>query len=222
MGGIHFPSTIWDVIRDSKRSVRDRSNHLYRSYRAPILQYIRRHGLTEADAEDLTQEVFVQTCNQRFLEKANPARGKLRSLLLCVTNRVLIKYWERTAAERPPSLGEEAAERLQENDPSPDDEFNRTWVKNLVAAALEELRRLQVSGRYPHYYDVLMLRDFERLSPSDIAEQLGMTYSQASNILHRARETLKRLVLDRIRETCANPTEFADEVRALGPFLSNP
>jgi len=50
-------------------------------YRAPVLDYIRRAGHSQSDAEDLTQAFFVRFLERRADHAADPQRGRFRQLL---------------------------------------------------------------------------------------------------------------------------------------------
>src|SRR4249919_4020426 len=61
-----FATTRWSLILDARQAETSRSalEEICRAYRAPVLAYVRRHGYSPADAEDLTQDFFA-----RFLER---------------------------------------------------------------------------------------------------------------------------------------------------------
>jgi len=63
----HFQTTRWSVVlearADSEQS-RRALEKLCRTYRAPVVAYIRSHGVAGVEAEDLTQTFF-----SRFIER---------------------------------------------------------------------------------------------------------------------------------------------------------
>ena len=55
---------------------------LCKIYWRPVFAFIRRLGHSPPDAQDLTQDFFVMVLKGQLLQRANPARGRFRSLVL--------------------------------------------------------------------------------------------------------------------------------------------
>ena len=83
-----FITTRWNLIlsgadsRNGDREIREALAELCRIYWRPIFFFIARRGYSPQDAEDLTQDFFVHILKGDWLQKADPARGRFRSLLL--------------------------------------------------------------------------------------------------------------------------------------------
>src|SRR5438045_8159438 len=83
-----FVTTRWSVIlsgagsRSGDLDMRPALAELCQIYWRPILLFIARRGYSREDAEDLTQDFFVRILKEDWLQKADPARGRFRSLLL--------------------------------------------------------------------------------------------------------------------------------------------
>jgi RNA polymerase sigma-70 factor (ECF subfamily) len=63
-----FATTQWSVIlrsQDGQAEARAALEAICAHYRQPVLGYIREHGFSAADAEDLTQEFFARLLEQR-------------------------------------------------------------------------------------------------------------------------------------------------------------
>ena len=90
------PSTIWTQIRAAQRESSGAWNGLYLRYQSLIARHVSRkiRGISEADREDLVQNVFVQISKEDFLERADKDKGRFRSLLFAVTDNV-VKMWLR-------------------------------------------------------------------------------------------------------------------------------
>ena len=56
VGGINFASTIWTQIRMAKEKDPEAVDRLLKQYRAPIFNYLRNHGFSQEDADDLVQD----------------------------------------------------------------------------------------------------------------------------------------------------------------------
>src|SRR5438034_4372520 len=63
-------------------AARDALSELCRTYWRPIFAYNCRRGHTTQDAEDLTQDFFASLLQGPLLQRADPERGRFRSLLL--------------------------------------------------------------------------------------------------------------------------------------------
>ena len=55
---------------------------LCRTYWFPLYAYVRRHGRSHEDAEDLTQGFFARFLERNYLEGLSSERGKFRAFLL--------------------------------------------------------------------------------------------------------------------------------------------
>src|ERR1700741_4385482 len=72
-----FATTRWSLILDARHADTSRGalEEICRAYRAPVLAYVRRHGYSRADAEDLTQEFFAHFLERRWDTDLDPLRG---------------------------------------------------------------------------------------------------------------------------------------------------
>src|SRR5207247_9013414 len=64
--------------RKMHRALAERCRIYWRS----VFAFIRRLGHSPPDAQDLTQDFFVILLKGQLLQRANPARGRFRSLVL--------------------------------------------------------------------------------------------------------------------------------------------
>ena len=90
---LRFPTTDWPLVAASRdrvaTSTDDPLAELCRLYWPPVYAYLRQRGHRPDEAEDLTQGFFVHLLAKRVLDRAQPERGRLRSLLLvCLANFV--------------------------------------------------------------------------------------------------------------------------------------
>nr|MDQ2660114.1 sigma-70 family RNA polymerase sigma factor [Verrucomicrobiota bacterium] len=158
-GHNRFSTTRWSLVLSS--AVEDATGakdhralgHLCRMYWRPIFAFICRRGYSVADAQDLTQDFFVNMLEGTLLQRADPARGRFRSLLLTSLQNFLIDAhakrfarkrggdhsfvsWENWMAETPSQLsvpmqvlGSWTPERL----------FDIRWAATMVEQALNRL-----------------------------------------------------------------------------------
>src|SRR5437899_3846249 len=63
---------------------------LCKTYWRPIFAFICRRGYSVPDAQDLTQDFFLMVLEGDLLKRADPSRGRFRSLLLKALQHFLI------------------------------------------------------------------------------------------------------------------------------------
>src|SRR5947207_11070563 len=83
-----FTTTRWSVILScadsgtNEEKARVALAELCRIYWRPIFSFVSRRGHSAQDAQDLTQDFFVMVLEGHLLQRADPNRGRFRSLLL--------------------------------------------------------------------------------------------------------------------------------------------
>ena len=183
-----FSTTRWSVVlacADSgieSAAARDALSELCRTYWRPIFAYICRRGYSTQDAEDLTQDFFSSLLQGPLLKRADPERGRFRSLLLKALQDFLghateklqthkrgggVKFvsWDDWMAEAPSQLSI-SAQAL--NFWSPEQLFDLRWAATVVEQALRRLREECESRR--------RLRLFETLSLYLTTERADVSY----------------------------------------------
>src|SRR5215469_768896 len=83
-----FASTRWTVVRQAADS-QTASQHalsalteLCQIYWRPVYVFLRRQGIPQHDAQDLTQGFFADLIETRAYARADPIKGRFRSFLL--------------------------------------------------------------------------------------------------------------------------------------------
>jgi hypothetical protein len=86
-GSSQFPTTRWSLVvaaGDSQRKdARSALVSLCEHYWYPLYAYLRRRGYRAEEAQDLTQEFFIRVLEGRSLDRADPEKGRFRSLRDC-------------------------------------------------------------------------------------------------------------------------------------------
>ena len=116
-----FPTTVWTTIRQAGHRNDVALQQFALAYRPPLAEFIRLQGFSDAETDDLCQDVFVRLLHGEVLAKADPDKGRLRSLLLAVTRHV-IQDTRRRRKNLPIAEGHldpvwDPAERHQQFDP---------------------------------------------------------------------------------------------------------
>jgi RNA polymerase sigma factor (sigma-70 family) len=218
--------------RDSEQAT-SALEQLCRTYWYPIYAYVRRSGLTPADAEDLTQEFFARLLAGDFLARADPAKGRFRSYLLTGLKHLLSD--ERKKAGRVKrggdrslvSFDEVEAEdryRLELTDPlTPERAFERGWATMVLAQAAAQLRAEYSAAGKERLYEQLSefrLDGGEPRSYAEVAIKAGLSESAIKSAVHRLRRRHYQLVREEIARTVAAPADVDEEIRHLLNVMS--
>lgn len=148
---------------------------LFSRYKQPIYGFFRRRVSDPAHAEELTQETFLGLL--RAAVRYEP-RALFRTYLYAIGFKILQAH-RRKAAFRATFLGQGNST----SDPfKPDATESGLWVRRAVA-------RLDTVDR-----EVLLLREFEQLSYSEIADLLHLPVNTVRSRLFRARTALRSLL----------------------------
>jgi RNA polymerase sigma factor (sigma-70 family) len=182
-------------MRESESGRRRRFNTLFASYSADIVAYCRWRAGSASDAQDAASDVFL-TAWRRLDEVPDDDRARV---WLYATARRVIANQRRSARRRVAlheRLAREPAPGPQEL-PEPDREETRVY---------DVLRRLGPRDR-----EVLLLAEWEGLSPAQIATVLGCLTVTARGRLHRARRRFRTLFEESAHPAHERPRFFAKE-----------
>src|SRR6201996_7508218 len=85
-GRSRFPTTRWTLVLAAgdpqRKETRSALVSLCENYWYPLYAYLRRSGYAADEAQDLTQEFFVRVLEGRYLDRADPEKGRFRAFLL--------------------------------------------------------------------------------------------------------------------------------------------
>jgi RNA polymerase sigma-70 factor (ECF subfamily) len=214
-----FQTTIWTAIRAAVAGQSTAVAEFVRRYRAAVAGYIRARGYSAEDAEDLTQEVFLNIYRHQLLERADRTRGPFRAFLLSITRNVLRNSRRiRRAAKRGRGLAPLSLDALPHAEgvlpAPPDPDFDRHWVDNLIRLALDQLWLT-----HPRCSEVIALLVDEELSYEETARRLGMEVKRVDNLYQQARRRLSAFVRREIAGYCSSGDEVDEELTHLSGFF---
>ncbi len=177
--------------------IRDLSDHqawgqFVESYAPVVLGYALRHGLQDADADDLAQEVFRAVARAAPALRYDPARGRFRAWLFTVTRnklRSLLTSRKRDHCDQ----GHRGGDGLLARQPAPIDDadlWERECRRQLFRRAAE-----QVQGQFaPTTWTAFWLVAVEGHEAAAVAGQLGISlgavYIAKSRVLKGLREQI--------------------------------
>jgi RNA polymerase sigma factor (sigma-70 family) len=238
-----FNTTHWSVVLSCADSgiesaaARDALSELCKTYWRPIFAYICRRGYSTQDAEDLAQDFFRSLLQGPLLQRADPERGRFRSLLLKALQDFLghatekleahkrgggVKFvsWDDWMAEAPSQLSI-SAQAL--NSWSPDQLFDLRWAATVVEQALRRLREECESKRRRRLFETLsnyLTTDRADVSYHNLAATLGITESAVKKQLHNLRRRYRWLICEEVAQTVENPSDVEGEIRHLCATLA--
>src|SRR6478672_7182149 len=88
-----FSTTHWSVVLAAADRTDAALEQLCRQYWPPVYAFIRRSGHGPQEAQDLTQEFFARLLEKNYLNAADPAKGRFRTLLLTAVSRFLVNQY---------------------------------------------------------------------------------------------------------------------------------
>lgn len=238
-----FVTTRWSMVlscaeRDTdQEAARIALAELCRIYWRPIFAFIRRRGHSVPDAQDLTQGFFLMVLEGKLLQRADPSRGRFRSLLLKALQDFLIDdsirnhalkrggnihfvSWDEWMAEAasdgsiPAADGERwPAERL----------YDARWAATAAGHALRRLgEECERRGRRT-VFDVLancLAAEREDVSYNELAQTLGIADTSVKRLLHQFRVRYRELLREEVAQTVEKPGDVDEELRYLCAALT--
>jgi RNA polymerase sigma-70 factor (ECF subfamily) len=241
MGGDRetFLTTHWSLIEGIQSDEdRDRAliNLLLERYWKPAYCYLRRKSYTNEQAKDLTQGFFHEVVlNRHLVERADPSRGRFRSLLLHALNQFLIDERRREAAWKriprdkllpldmvdPPDLPQTVSQL------DPEDCFNYAWKSALLDQTLSQVEKQCLEqGMDAHWHAfrdrVLQptLDDVQPPSLTKICARYGIAdESKASNMIITVKRRFQAALQRNLRTTVASDDGMEGELQEILGFL---
>src|SRR5712691_8585150 len=152
-GRSEFPTTRWTLVvaaaDPQRKDARSALVSLCEGYWYPLYAYLRRRGYTADQAQDLTQEFFICVLEGRYLDRADPEKGRFRAFLLTSMKFFLADEADRNRAQKRGggavlslefSLGEDRYQREPMHDETPERIFERRWAFLVLDRVVEKLR----------------------------------------------------------------------------------
>lgn len=233
--GAQFPSTHWTVVLkagNNSSEAHEAMSNLCSAYWFPLYAFIRRRGYSAEEAEDLTQEFFIQIINGQLLCRLQKEGGKFRSYLLTALKAFLANQWHRQHAQKRGGgrqfvpIDETAEARYQAAASEltmPEIEFDKQWAFTLLNRVLGAVRKDyedRGSGNLLDHLKSFLPGSETPASYEQTAKTLHMTETAVRMAVHRLRKTYGRLLREEIAQTISGPEQIDEEIRALIQVLS--
>jgi RNA polymerase sigma-70 factor (ECF subfamily) len=163
-------------------------------YHRRIYNICYRFAGSSADAQDLTQEVFIKM--YRTLHTYDSARGAFMTWVTSITRNLLVDHFRKTKQDRlTDSLDSTSSEhknalslseQMQDNSAPPDARVQSREARETVHHALQKLS--------PELREAVILRDLQDLDYREIATVLKVPEGTVKSRINRGRVELARLL----------------------------
>jgi RNA polymerase sigma factor (sigma-70 family) len=234
-GSSQFPTTRWTLVvaagDPNRKDARSALVDLCENYWYPLYAYLRRRGYSADEAQDLTQEFFVRVLEGRYLDRADPEKGRFRSFILTCLKFFVADEADRDRAQKRGggalvplefSSGEERYQREPAHDETPERIFERRWALSVLDRVVERLRDEFVQHGRPEHFDRLkvFLLGQSEAPYAALACEMHTSEGALKVAIHRLRKRYRELFRQEIADTVADPAEIESELRFLAAVLS--
>lgn len=198
VGGVFvpLPETNLTLIARMKRSADQLAwQEFVGVYEPFLLRMLNRRGFSDADARDITQQVFLSLC--RTLDHWNPdgAEGSFRRWLSGVTRNTMLKFLRHQRRHPAGQGGSDFLLRLAEvpGEDSMNDEIRKEYDREVFVFAAEQIRREFREQSWKAFWQTAI----EGRDTADVASELGVErgaiYMSRSRIMARIRAKIEEL-----------------------------
>jgi len=234
-GPSEFPTTRWTLVvaagNPERKEARSALVSLCEHYWYPLYAYLRRCGHPADQAQDLTQEFFIRVLEGRYLDRADPEKGRFRAFILTSLKFFVADEEDRSRAQKRGggavvplefSSGEERYQREPAHDETPERIFERRWALSVLDRVMGRLRDEFVLHGRPEYFE--RLKKF-LVGQSDapygaLAREMNTSEGALKVAIHRLRKRYRELFRQEVADTVANPAEVESELRYLAAALT--
>jgi RNA polymerase sigma-70 factor (ECF subfamily) len=204
---------------------------LCENYWYPLYAYLRRRGYPAHQAQDLTQEFFMRVLEGRYLDRADPEKGRFRSFILTSLKFFVADEDDRDRAQKRgggkveplefPS-GEQRYQREPAHDETPDRIFERRWALTVLDRVVGKLRdEFAQHGRPEHFERLKVFLLGQPDTPyAALARELNTSEGALKVAIHRLRKRYRELFRQEIADTVADPADVEPELRFLAAALT--
>jgi RNA polymerase sigma-70 factor (ECF subfamily) len=162
---------------------------LVNKYKQPVMNLAQRMLRDATEAEDLSQNVFVQVYKSSHRYQVS---SKFSTWLFTIARNLCLNEIRRRS--RHPAESIDASHPEQEDQPSQqyEDKATASPPENVLQGELTEKIEEALADLPENQRTAILLCRQNELSYEDIAEVLGTSLSATKSLIHRGRETLKQ------------------------------
>ena len=227
-----FATTQWSLVlsaadRESPR-FQQALAELCNGYWYPLYAFVRRHGSSATEAEDLTQDFFLALVEKEFLAATGPEKGRFRTFLLLCLKRFLAnrrdyqRAVKRGGGRTLISINRDEAESRYQAEPTdtatPERIYERRWALALLDQVLSRLGdEYRQAGKETLFARLKMylVADASPESYATVAADLALTAGAVKVAVHRLRRRYGELLRAEVARTLEQPSDIHEEIQAL-------
>ncbi|MDP6444433.1 MAG: sigma-70 family RNA polymerase sigma factor [Pirellulaceae bacterium] len=167
-------------------------------YQPVVYRLARRHGLQDADAWDLAQNVLVAVSNAIDRWRSNGEPGSFRGWLYRITRNLMINYLKQQ--DRQPrsvsdiqlaELLEEAAVDTDAQGAELDREFDREYERQLFRWAAEDIRGEFRESTWLAFWRTCVEEQDIRTTAAELKLSVGSVYVARSRVMARFKQIVR-------------------------------
>lgn len=229
-----FESTRWTLvgcIAAGGETGERAAEELARRYWPAVYAYFRRAGLDREAAAESTQAFYAETViGRRLFERADPDRGRLRSLFLrCLKNFQIDEYRRyRNHATGFVDLAFDADSRIGVDARDPGEAFSREWAADQLNEAIARTRDYYFKRGKQAHWDLFEARHLTPLRSGtppppfcDLAADLGYespasAAAATQQVRQRMLILLKAVVAETVTDLSEADCEYEQTLALLG------
>jgi RNA polymerase sigma factor (sigma-70 family) len=164
-----------------------------------VYGFVRQRGLQDADAADLTQEIFLSIARAAGRWRYDPRQGTFRGWLYAVTRNQLARFLRRRRSQ-PLGNGGSSAQWLLAEQPDPGADTEGTWEQEFQRQLFRQAAELLRDGFAPTTWQAFWRTAVEGRGAAAVAAELGLSvgavYVAKSRVLARLAEQVQALQSD--------------------------
>ena len=177
--------------------IRDRQDHqawaqFVEIYAPLVYGYAQKHGLQDADAADLTQDVLRAVARSAPRFEYDPRRGSFRGWLFTVVRNEL-RDWFSAQRRHAPGSGDTDAHKRLEQQPAPPDDWEQDYQRQVFSLAVEQVRQDFQESTWRAFW----LTAIEGKTGKEVAGIVGMStaavYLAKRRVVTRLKEQIEYL-----------------------------
>lgn len=230
-----FLTTRWTLVLQAGAAGPERDaalDQVCRTYWYPVYAFIRRHGCTPEDAQDLTQSFFEKLLRRDWLAGLERRDTRFSTWLLIRVKTHLINEHHKASAQKrgggtlPIPIDLAQAEGWFGAEPAgtetPERAFERRWAHAVLETALAEVKaNCHRSGKDKLFDDLspFLSREPEPGEYAALATKLGMRENALAVAIHRLRQQYRDAVRDEVSAGLSHPEMIEDELKHLASCL---
>jgi len=229
-----FCTTRWSAVLLAAQSQasgsREALDDLCRIYWYPIYAFVRRHGSSPEEAQDLTQGFFLNLLDHKALRLVSPLKGRFRSFLVASLQNYLLDESARAHCLKrggnlefvslDTGLSEDRYRLAPLDNLTPERIFDARWAMTLLREAMGRLSDEYTAQGKTSTFETLKafvdpINSKAALSYEQVATVLQVSVGSVKTLIHRLRKEYASLLREEVARTVSDPGEVDEEIHSL-------